>query len=385
MTQLGSALCPAYALTSNGMAPLHRMLRAYVAADVLDEPWRTQAELRAEHRVSMQDKKSVNGQPFVVVSSPEMHTMAESVTRIIERKYGVVLPHYRAAHEIFKNGEILPRIPETVRRQHVFFFHGMQFPSPNDGLVSALLMNDALRRASALGITLVAPYLPYLRQDRKDKRRAPISARMLADVLESNKSLQRIITADMHADQAQGFFSVPVDNLTCMKLFAEYAAKHIANIGQAVIGAPDTGGVVRAERFGRIVGSPFIAFCLKKRPAANKSITGATAGDPVKGRRVILVDDMLDTGGSTMGAVEKFLSDGATEVDVFATHAILSGDAEKRFFGSKLRIHTTDSIPRSSEYGAKHASWLTTISIDDLLADAVYEASITGGSISKLS
>ena len=106
--------------------------------------------------MSMHDNNSANGQPFVVVSSPEMHGLAESVTRLIDRKYGVALPHYRASHETFMNGEILPRIPETVRRRHVFFFHGMQFPSPNDGLVSSLLMNDALRRASALGITLVA-------------------------------------------------------------------------------------------------------------------------------------------------------------------------------------------------------------------------------------
>lgn len=323
--------------------------------------------------------------PFVVVSSPEMHAMAQGVVDSIKRERKISLPHYQVEFERFKNGELLPRLAETVRRQHVFFFHGMQHPSPNDGVMGALLMNDALRRASAAGITLVAPYLPYLRQDRKDKPRAPISAKMLADVLGSNPSLERVITADMHTDQAQGFFGIPVDNISCMKLFAHYAKKEIDNIGQCVMGAPDVGGVVRAERFGLMAGSPFIAFCQKKRPAANKSVTGATAGDRVEGRGVIMVDDMIDTGGSTIGAAKKFLADGATHVDVFATHAIFSDGAEERLARSGLRIFTTNSIPRPADYAEKHKKWLTIIPVEELLAEAVYQASLIGGSVSKLS
>ena len=323
--------------------------------------------------------------PFVVVSSPEMHDMAQRVVDTIRRDHGISLPHYPVVFERFKNGELLPRIAKTVRRQHVFFFHGMQIPSPNDGVMGALLMNDALRRASVAGITLVAPYLPYLRQDRKDQARAPISAKTLADVLGSNPSLERVITADMHTDQAQGFFNIPVDNISCMKLFALYAGKHIDRTAECVIGAPDVGGVVRAERFGLTAGSPYIAFCQKKRPTANKSITGATAGDPVKGRHVIMVDDMIDTGGSTIGAAKKFAADGATKVDVFATHAIFSDGAEARLAASGLRIFTTNSIPRSPEYAEKHRDWLSIIPIEDLLAAAVYQASLVGGSLSKLS
>jgi ribose-phosphate pyrophosphokinase len=323
--------------------------------------------------------------PFVVVSSPEMHGVAQRVVDTIARERGITLPHYPVNFERFKNGELLPRLAETVRRQHVFFFHAMQVPSPNDGVMGALLMNDALRRASVAGITLVAPYLPYLRQDRKDKPRAPISAKLLADVLGSNPSLERVITADMHTDQAQGFFSIPVDNISCMKLFALYAADRINTIAECVIGAPDVGGVVRAERFGLIAGSPYIAFCQKKRPAANKSITGATAGDPVKGRHVIMVDDMIDTGGSTIGAAKKFATDGATGVDVFATHAIFSDNAEVRLAASGLRIFTTNSIPRAPAYEAAHKAWLTVIPIEELLAAAVYQASLVGGSLSKLS
>jgi ribose-phosphate pyrophosphokinase len=267
----------------------------------------------------------------------------------------------------------------------MFFFHGMQYPSPNDGVMGALLMNDALRRASVAGITLVAPYLPYLRQDRKDKPRAPISAKMLADVLGSNPSLERVITADMHTEQAQGFFNIPVDNISCMKLFALYAAKHINNISECVMGSPDVGGLVRAEQFGLMAGSPFFAYCQKKRTAANKSVAGATAGDKVKGRRVIMVDDMIDTGGSTIGAANKFAADGATDVDVFATHAILSDGAEERLAASGLRIFTTNSIVRSSDYADQHEKWLTIIPIEELLAEAVYQASLIGGSVSKLS
>jgi ribose-phosphate pyrophosphokinase len=324
-------------------------------------------------------------QQFVVVSSPEMHAMAQGVVDTIKREHGIALPHYLVNFERFKNGELLPRLMETVRRQHVFLFHGMQHPSPNDGVMGALLMNDALRRASVAGITLVAPYLPYLRQDRKDQPRAPISAKMMADVLGSNPSLERVITADMHTDQAQGFFNLPVDNISCMKLFAHYAINHIDNIGECVSGAPDVGGVVRAERFGLMAGSPYIAFCQKKRPAANKSVTGATAGDAVKGRRVIMVDDMIDTGGSTIGAAQKFMSDGATHVDVFATHAVFSEGAEERLAASGLRIFTTNSIPRPPEYAARHKKWLTIIPVEELLAEAVYQASLIGGSVSKLS
>lgn len=330
------------------------------------------------------DEKS-DVKPFVVVSSPEMHALAQAVVDAIKRERNIALPHHPVSFERFKNGELLPRIPETVRRQHVFFFHAMQYPSPNDGVMAALLMNDALRRASAAGITLVAPYLPYLRQDRKDMPRAPISAKMLADVLGSNPSLERVVTVDMHTDQAQGFFGIPVDNISCMKLFALYAMKHIDNIGECVMGAPDVGGVVRAERFGLTAGSPYIAFCQKKRPAANKSITGATAGDTVKGRRVVLVDDMIDTGGSTIGAAKKFMTDGAAHVDVFATHAIFSEGAEKRLADSGLRIFTTNSIPRPPAYAEKHKKWLTIIPIEELLAEAVYQASLIGGSVSKLS
>ena len=323
--------------------------------------------------------------PFVVVSSPEMHVLAQGVVDHIRRRYKLALPHHQVGFERFKNGELLPRISETVRRQHVFFFHGMQVPSPNDGVMAALLMNDALRRASAAGITLVAPYLPYLRQDRKDRPRAPISAKMLADVLGSNPSLERVITADMHADQAQGFFGIPVDNVSCMKMFAEYATSVLDGLSDCVIGAPDVGGVIRAERFGLMAGSPLIAFCQKKRPAANKSITGATAGDAVKGRRVIMVDDMIDTGGSTIGAAKKFMADGATQVDVFATHAIFSDGAEERLAASGLRIFTTNSIPRTAEYAARHKKWLTIIPVGKLLAEAVFQASRVGGSVSKLS
>jgi ribose-phosphate pyrophosphokinase len=323
--------------------------------------------------------------PFVVVSSPEMHAMAQGVVDTIKRERGVSLPHYTLEFERFKNGELLPRIAETVRRQHVFFFHGMQYPSPNDGVMGALLVNDALRRASVAGITLVAPYLPYLRQDRKDRPRAPISAKMLADVLGSNPSLERVITADMHTDQAQGFFGLPVDNISCMKLFAHFATDHIDGIGECVMGSPDVGGVGRAELFGSLAGAPLIAFCQKKRPAANKSVTGATAGDKVKGRRVIMVDDMIDTGGSTVGAAKKFVADGASHVDVFATHAIFSDGAEERLAASGLRIFTTNSIPRPADYALKHKSWLTIIPVEELLAEAVYQASLIGGSVSKLS
>ena len=178
--------------------------------------------------------------PFVVVSTPGMHELAARTVALLASNHGMQLPHHQIEFERFANGEVLPHVPVTVRRQHVFVFHAMQLPSPNDAVITALLVHDALKRASVSGITLVAPYLPYLRQDRKHKPRVPISARMLADIIESNHCVERVITADMHADQEQGFFSIPVDNLMGMGLFAEHFKKMLGSeLANSVVVAPE--------------------------------------------------------------------------------------------------------------------------------------------------
>lgn len=292
---------------------------------------------------------------------------------------------HHLAFQRFKNGEWFVQMPETVRRQHVFFFHPLQYPDPNAALMQLFLANDAMLRASAAGITLVTPYLPYLRQDRKHKPRVPISARLLADLIESNAQVERIITVDMHADQEQGFFSIPVDNLTSMGIFEKYLRSAFdGNMSSVVVVAPDIGGAVRARRFALQFPTSSVAIFEKRRPRPNESEVVSLIGEPVAGKVVILFDDIIDTGGTILGVVDELEKLGATQVIICATHGIFSSGAKERFSRRNLSVLCTDSIPRAKRYRTENAAWLTHLSMDELLADTVYEASLIGGSVSKL-
>jgi ribose-phosphate pyrophosphokinase len=323
--------------------------------------------------------------PFVIVSSPGMHEMGDSIRDILEHE-GMSFPHYRLEYVRFANGEILPRIPETVRRQHVFFLHPLQHPDPNTAVMMLLLANDALKRASTAGITLVVPYIPYLRQDRKDKPRVPISARLIADLIESNGAVERLITVDMHAEQEQGFFSIPVDNLTSMPIFEEYFRDELQEKGRkVVVVAPDFGAAVRARRFAGRLGDVPVSIVEKRRPSPNVTEIVSIIGEPVAGASVVIFDDMIDTGGTIRNTALALRNMGAAEVYLSATHGIFSGGATEAFAEAGLRVATTDSIPRDDAFRREHRSWLTTVSIDRLLASAILEASSVGGSVSKLS
>ena len=323
--------------------------------------------------------------PYVVVSSPGMENLASSVLAIMKRQFGVEFPHHHMEFRTFANGEDLPRLPETVRRQHVFYFHPMQTPSPNDAVVRLMLANDAMRRASVHGITLVLPYMAYLRQDRKDRPRVPISARVLADAIEMNRSIERVITFDMHAEAVQGFFSLPVDNLTTVDLYAATCRKRFSDMSNVMVVAPDFGGVVRARRFAAELGDVPVAIFEKNRPEANKSEVISVIGEPVAGKHVVIYDDMCDTGGTIRGVARELQRRGARDVTVLVTHGIFSGAADVKFAEAGFPVLATNSIPRSAEYLAENASWFTQQPIDELLANAVYQASIVGGSVSQLS
>lgn len=321
--------------------------------------------------------------PFVLISSPGMHTMGDAIQGIL-RENGVEFPHYHLECTQFANGEILPLIPETVRRQHVFFLHPLQHPDPNTALMSMLLANDAMKRASISGITLVVPYIPYLRQDRKDKSRVPISARLIADLIESNRLVQGIITVDMHADQEQGFFSIPVDNLTSTSLFAGYFGELLkADDRKIVAVAPDFGGAVRTRRFAKQLGDIPVAIIEKRRPEPNKSEILSVIGD-VEGAVAVIFEDMIDTGGTIQKTALALRDMGALEVCLSATHGILSGEAGEMFAQSGLRVACTNSIPRDDAF-LEQNPWLEIVPIDRMLADAILEASLVGGSVSKLS
>ncbi len=326
----------------------------------------------------------MTGHPFALVYTPQMAQMAHAIVNILKTD-GFNLPAHEIELKQFANGELLPRLPKTVRRQQVYFLHGFSPTEPHADIFSMLLVNDALKLASVAGITLVLPYMPYLRQDRKDKPRVPISARTLADLIQSNRLVNHIITIDMHVDQAQGFFSIPVDNLTARPFFVEHF-KRLFGTGMrdVVVVSPDFGDAKRARSFAKKLGDVPVTIFEKERAQANQSTVVGVIGADVAGKRVVIYDDMIDTGGTMRGVMQSLKDMGAVEVHVCTTHGILSQDASTAFKELGLPVGSTNTIQRSSEYLMRNP-WLTIHPIDDLLAEAIREASTIEGSLSEIS
>ncbi len=323
--------------------------------------------------------------PFILISSPLMHELAEAIVEHI-KSLGMQMPHCRIDYVKFANGEYMPKIPQPIRGQHVFFLHALQHPDPNVAIMKMLLTMDDMRRASVSGITLVTPYLPYLRQDRKDKPRVPISARVLADLIESNKSVTQLITLDMHADQEQGFFSIPVDNLTGVRLFADHIRARFKNdLSNIVAVAADFGAAVRTRRLALALSDTIpVAIFEKRRPAPNQAEIVSVIGESVFGKKIVIYEDIVDTGHTLEGAGAALKKMGAAEVYIYATHGIFSNGSENFFASHNAQINCTDSIPRNAEYYEQHKQWLTRVPIHTYLAKAIYQATQMGGSISKL-
>ncbi len=313
--------------------------------------------------------------------------MADRIAELLAAGHSTPYSRIRVSFEKFSNGELKPIIPKTVRGSHVFLLQALQEPDPNNAIMLMLLTADALKRASVAGITLVLPYIPYLRQDRKDEPRVPISARLIADLIQANAKIESVITLDMHADQEEGFFSIPVDNIKGMKVHAEYFRKELkGDFSNIVVIAPDFGSAVRAKRFAQELGENVpVSIIQKRRPGPNQSEVVNFIGEHVDGRIAIIYDDMIDTGGTNRGAAKEMLRQRALKVYTCVTHAILSGDAAIKFKEAGQQVVAAPSIPRSPKYCEENASWLSFVSIDELLAQAIHEASIVGGSISKLS
>jgi ribose-phosphate pyrophosphokinase len=332
---------------------------------------------------SMNPSSQPGPSKFALLSSPGMHEMAEAIIATLKSR-GVDMPHHRVEYTTFANGELLPQVSHTIREQHVFFLHALQHPDPNTAVMAMLLATDAMARASVGGITLVTPYLPYLRQDRKDKPRVPISARLIADLIESNRAVKRLITIDMHAEQEQGFFSIPVDNLTGIRMVSEHIRQRLGdNLDNLVAVAADFGAAVRTRRLARALGDIPVAIFEKRRPAPNQAEIISVIGASVKGARVLIYEDIVDSGNTIRGVVKALRAMGASEVFVYGTHGVFSAGAEKSFSDAGLLLACTDSIPRPAEYYAKE-QWLTRVPISSYLAEAIYEAAQVGGSISKL-
>ncbi len=259
----------------------------------------------------------------------------------------------------FSDGEFQPAFDESVRGCIVFVIQST-FP-PQDNLMELLLMIDAAKRASAYKVVAVMPYLGLARQDRKDRPRCSIGAKMAADLL-SSAGVDRIMTMDLHADQIQGFFNVPVDHLYASSLFIPYLRSLEQDL---VIAAPDMGGSKRANAYARFLDSEMV-ICYKSRKKANVVGEIRVIGD-VKDKNIVIVDDMIDTAGTVCLAADMMMNEGAKSVRVMATHAVLSGPAYERIDNSSItEVVVSDTIPLRG-----HSDKIKVISVADLFADVI--------------
>lgn len=261
---------------------------------------------------------------------------------------------------VFADGEFEPCYEETIRGSHVFIVQST--PPPADNLLELLLMIDAAKRASAYKIIAVIPYFGYARQDRKDKPRVSIGAKLIADLL-SVAGVDRIITMDLHADQIQGFFDVPVDHLYASALFVPFIEK--MNLNNVVVASPDVGGTKRANTYSKMLETDMV-ICHKTRAKANEVNNMTVIGDVV-GKDVIIVDDMIDTAGTITKAANLMKSVGANSVRAFAAHGVLSGPAVERIENSELEaVYFTDSIQYKKE-----SEKIKYITVADAFAEAI--------------
>ncbi|OFX84343.1 MAG: ribose-phosphate pyrophosphokinase [Bacteroidetes bacterium GWF2_33_16] len=271
--------------------------------------------------------------PIKIFSGTKSRYIAEKIAK----EYGIELGNTSFIE--FSDGEFQVAFEETVRGSYVFIVQST-FP-PSDNLMELLLMIDAAKRASAYKVAAVIPYFGFARQDRKDKPRVSIGAKLVANLL-SAAGVDRVMTLDLHADQIQGFFDVPVDHLYASSIFVPYIKS--LNLDNLVIAAPDMGGTKRANAYSKFLETPLV-ICHKSRKKANVIDELTVIGD-VEGKNIIILDDMIDTAGTITKAADMMMERGALSVRAIATHAVLSGPAYERINESKiLEIVVTDSLP----------------------------------------
>ena len=263
--------------------------------------------------------------------------------------------------EHFADGEFSVYYKDSIRGKDVFLVQST-YPS-SDNMMELLLMIDAAKRASAHYIAAVIPYFGWARQDRKDKPRVSIGAKLMADLL-GTAGVTRLITMDLHADQIQGFFNVPVDHLYASTVFIDYLRK-TSDLDRTVVATPDVGGAKRANSYAKFLGVPMV-ICHKSRAKANEVAEMTIIGD-VTGKDVILVDDIVDTAGTICKAADLMMRNGARSVRAIASHAVLSDPATERIEASSLtEMIFTDSIPLR-----KHSDKIRIVSVAGVFAEAI--------------
>lgn len=267
----------------------------------------------------------------------------------------------------FSDGEVMVEIIESVRGRDVYVIQPTCAPEPAVNLMELLVMIDALKRASAKRITAVVPYYGFARQDRRPySARVPITARLAADML-TIAGAHRVITVDLHSDQIQGFFDIPVDNIYASPVLVEDIQK-TKNLDNVMVVSPDVGGVLRARAVAKALHAD-LAIIDKRRPKANESVVMHVIGD-VKGRDCIIVDDMVDTAGTLCKAADALIANGANSVTAYATHAILSGPAIENIRNSVLtELVVTDTIPQTQ--AAKACGMIRQVSISTILGETI--------------
>ena len=295
-----------------------------------------------------------NQSPYLVFAGTNTKYLAEKICQKLNLPLGnMIIQH-------FADGEFSVSYEESIRGKHVFLVQST-FPN-SDNLMELLLMIDAAKRASARKIIAVIPYFGWARQDRKDKPRVSIGAKLVADLL-SVAGIQRLITMDLHADQIQGFFDVPVDHLYGSSIFLPYIQS--LKLDNLVMASPDVGGSKRVNTFAKYLGVPMV-LCHKSRTKANEVAEMTIIGD-VKDMNAILLDDMVDTAGTITKAADLMIANGAKSVRAIASHAVMSDPACERVEKSQLtEMIFTDSIPFH-----KKCDKVKILSVADIFADAI--------------
>lgn len=294
--------------------------------------------------------------PFKIFSGTKSRYFAEKVCASLGCPLGnMIIEH-------FADGEFSVSYEESIRGRQVFLIQST-FPN-SDNLMELLLMIDAAKRASAKSIVAVIPYFGWARQDRKDKPRVSIGAKLIADML-SAAGINRLTTMDLHADQIQGFFDVPVDHLYASRVFVDYLDELKRESNNLVIATPDVGGTKRASAYSKYLGCPMV-ICYKLRKKANVVSEMQIIGD-VEGMDVLLIDDIVDTAGTITKAADLLTANGANSVRAIASHAVMSDPASERVNNSSLKeIIFTDSIPYS-----KKSEKVKILSVAPMFADSI--------------
>jgi ribose-phosphate pyrophosphokinase len=275
------------------------------------------------------------------------------------------MPLTKAVVRRFADMEVFVEIQENVRGSDVFILQSTSFPA-NDHLMELLIITDALRRASARRITAVIPYFGYARQDRKAGPRTPISAKLVSNLI-THAGADRVMTLDLHAGQIQGFFDIPTDNLYASPVMVRDIRERF-DLSKVMVVSPDVGGVVRARGLAKRINAP-LAIIDKRRERAGESEVMNVIGE-VDGYTCILVDDIVDSGGTLVNAAEALLGKGATEVYAYITHGVLSGGATTRIINSRLKeLVITDSIQPTE--AVRNAPNIRSLSISSLIGEAI--------------